>query len=330
MSVLAPAKIENFALFVHGKECRWSFGDVSPEFTETCVGFLSGLDSMGQELFGEGVATIKLDTKEFTAIKASEIFVVSLLGSFFFIISDPVVTIKLIEAKGGIPFDVEEVMRGMLVGQASILYAGMFSIAESEAEYWKIDKLFQKTLMKIGIVSNLEKYVESGRCSFSPLSLTELLFFHYYIRLEFEKEQDFGVELYKPWGLLSSNSGTNISLEYQVEENITILAGYLSAIHVFITELFKSRPRALVFGGGGKLTSLVLFNGQDNFLSVANPEEIFKHKKFIENLNAVSIDVLDDILPEIKQFLAQKTAKKVEKKLRVLKLSELYGKYVSE
>ncbi|MFW9996073.1 MAG: hypothetical protein ACFFD4_28795 [Candidatus Odinarchaeota archaeon] len=321
-------KIENFALFVHGNDCKWYFGKLTKPFIETTASFLSGLDSMGQELFGEGVATIKLAGRPYTTIRVSEVFIVSLLGSFFFIMSDPEVTIKLIDAQGGIPFEVGEVMRGVLVGQASILYAEMFSRAEMDEEFRQIDKLFQRVLIKVGITTGLDKFVENGRCSFSPLSLTELLFFHYYIRQEFEKEPSMSRDC---WALLTSSSGSNITFDYLVEENITILAGYLSAVHVFITELFKSNPRAIVFGGGDKLTSLTIFNGRDNFLSLANPDEILKQVNFIEKLNdSVPIDVMNDIMPELKLFLAEKTANRIQKKLYTCKLTELYHRYISE
>jgi len=233
------------------------------------------------------------------------------------------ITIKLIEAKGGIPFEVGDVMRGMLVGQASILYAGLFSNANKE-ECIEIDRLFQKVLMRIGIVENFKDYVDDGRCTFSPLSLTDLLFLHYYLRQDFEKMPSV---THRPWAMLASQSGTTISLDYMVEENITVLSGYLSAIQMFISELFKSNPSALVFGGQDKLTSLVLFNGQEHFLSVANPEETFKQEQFIEGLNRVPPEIMGDILPELKQFLAQKTAEKIERKLIKSPLSTLLVKY---
>ncbi|MHA1168961.1 MAG: hypothetical protein ACTSP4_01995 [Candidatus Hodarchaeales archaeon] len=322
--------LENFALFVQGNECQWSHGNLSEQFIETSISFLSGLDTMGQELFGEGVATIKLDPKN-SSSHVSEIFIVSLMGSFFFIISNPLECVKLIESSDNqndnqIPQDLRDKIRAMLVGQAAVLYANMYSFAENKAECHEIERLFLGVLHKIGIVENLESYIDNGRCSFSQLDMSQLIYFHYYLRQEFEKEHFKVKSIRDTWALVSNHFGTRITLNYNVKDNITVLAGYLSAIHAFITELFYSEPQTLIFGGAEKLTSLMMFNGQENYMAVANPLEVF-NDAFISSLENLEPDVLMDITPPVKQYFADKTTSKYRNKLLRLELRTLFNIY---
>ena len=88
--------LENWALFVEGTEVKWTFGNPSSEFIEIVSNFLMGLGNLGKELFGEGIASIQFDLPKHSGMKSSEIFIVSLEDQFFLIISDPAVTLLLI------------------------------------------------------------------------------------------------------------------------------------------------------------------------------------------------------------------------------------------
>ena len=52
---------EQFAIFAEESKPIWTFGNLTDEFIENTVNFLNGLDGMGKELFGSGVASIELD-----------------------------------------------------------------------------------------------------------------------------------------------------------------------------------------------------------------------------------------------------------------------------
>jgi len=124
---------EHWALFVEGTKVKWHFGNPSSEFIEVVSNFLMGLGKLGKELFGtEGIASIIFDRRGHAGLKASEIFIVSLEEKFFLIISDPSVTLLLIAAEGGIPEDIQIIMKAVLVGQASILYSNMVAEVDDD------------------------------------------------------------------------------------------------------------------------------------------------------------------------------------------------------
>ena len=78
--------VKNFAIFADGQKAEWYYGsDLTEEFIENTVNFLNGLDAMGKELFGSGVASIELDVKKTQDVATqdvTEIFVVSLYSFF--------------------------------------------------------------------------------------------------------------------------------------------------------------------------------------------------------------------------------------------------------
>ncbi len=55
----------NWAIFAEKNKSEWFYGNLSEEFIENTVSFLNGLDSIGKELFGSGVASIELDWRNF-------------------------------------------------------------------------------------------------------------------------------------------------------------------------------------------------------------------------------------------------------------------------
>ena len=138
--------VKNFCIFADGEKAEWHYGKLTEEFIGNTVSFLNGLDGIGKELFGSGVASIELDVQKTqdVAIDATEIFVVSLYSQFFLIVSDPLTTIKLIEESGGILTEIEDVMRGVLGGQATVLYSNLYIEAENQAEQDFVDEIFRK------------------------------------------------------------------------------------------------------------------------------------------------------------------------------------------
>ena len=87
-----------------------------------------------------------------------------------------------------------------------------------------------------------------------------------------------------------------------------------------------SEPQTLIFGGAEKLTSLVMFNGQENYLAVANPGIVFDDA-FIRSLANLEPDVVTDITPPVKTWIAEKTASRYRNKLLRLELRTLFNIY---
>lgn len=310
----------HWAIFAEGTEPRWHFGELTEEFIENTINFLNGLDGIGQELFGSGVATIKLDQRSKKMITASEIFVVSLFSTFFFVASDPLVTIKMISMLE-VPEVLNDQMRGVLAGQASVLYANLYMEAETDYEAKRIDELFRQTLIDIGITQNLDAIVLEGRCSFGSFDLVEMLLFHYQLRRLFAEEY----AQTDPWAIIADESGSPIHLKHG-NINATSLAGYLSVLYMFCTELFDSKPRSMVFGGDS-LIPLEIVNGNEIFLSISQWDKVFNDEHFINDFHQLEEAIKDRINKNIAEFIAGKLSIMINKEIKMWPVPELIKIY---
>ena len=308
----------NWAIFAKETEIMWHFGDLTPDFMENTVNFLNGLDNMGKELFGSGVASITLDQKSNKAVTASEIFVVSLASTFFFIASDPLVTMRLIYHQD-LPDILEDQMRSVLIGQATNLYANLYT--ESSGNGKKVDDLFWTVLHEIGYNKDVKNVVEGGRCSFSEFPLVEMLLFHFQLRKLFSEklpESD-------AWAIIADESGP-IHLKYGNMTNATSLAGYLAVLYMFCKELFDSSPKSLVFGGD-TLFPLEVVKGEEVFLSLTRWDTLFKDEKFLKELNKLDDDILSQLSLSLSEFLAEKLSITVKEELSGWSMKKLISAY---
>ena len=285
--------VKNFCIFADGQKAEWHYGELTEEFIENTVSFLNGLDGIGKELFGSGVASIELDVKKTqdVAIDTTEIFVVSLYSQFFLIVSDPLTTIKLIEESGGILTEIEDVMRGVLGGQATVLYSNLYIEAENQEEQDFVDEIFRATIIGIGTIGeNLDSIVGGGRISFGSFSFSEMLIFHYLLRKLFSRK----FARPTPWAIVADDSGSPIHLSYGNVENTTSLAGYLSVLSLFCRELFGAPPKSIVFGGDN-LIPLEMVNGTQTFCAFAAWDILFKLSDFLKVLNQMNTVTKEDI-----------------------------------
>jgi hypothetical protein len=312
------ASTSNWAIFAKEIEVIWHFGDLSQEFIDNTVNFLNGLDAMGTELFGSGVASITLDQKSKKVISASEIFVVSLGSTFFFIASDPLITMRLIYHEN-LPDILEDQMRSILIGQATNLYANLYT--ESSGSESQVDDLFWTTLYEIGYNKDVKNVVEKGRCSFSEFGLLDMMLFHYQLRKIFAEKYP----KTEPWAIIADESGP-IHLKFGKMTNATSLAGYLSVLFMFCKELFDSSPKSLVFGGDS-LIPLEVINGEDFFLSLTRWDTLFKDKNFLKGLNKLDRNIADQLGFPITQFLAEKLSIMMQKELKNWSMNQLITAY---
>ncbi|MHA2335027.1 MAG: hypothetical protein ACXAEU_23565 [Candidatus Hodarchaeales archaeon] len=195
---------KHFALFCDGQKAIWTFGNLTNDFIESCTRFLNGLDSIGHELFEEGIASIKLDPPERGGDYPEEIFCLTFGRRFYFIVSDPLITLRLMEFKD-IPVEFQANIKGTLVGQALVIYSDLYNRMEENGK--EMDLLFHSALEDVGIHENLDKYVWNGACSFAGLNLRQLCLFHYFLREELENKKELLGQ--KPWAIANAKSGTH-------------------------------------------------------------------------------------------------------------------------
>jgi hypothetical protein len=314
---------KNWALFIESDKVQWSFGlntrkkrkelndsidyfsNEQNEFEKTTVNFIQSLQAIGRELYSEGVASIKLEnpTKSFLAV--NEIFIVNLSDQFFFIISDLQVTTKLIDLLEDIPFEVEQVICAVLVGQAAILYSTL--VIDQDKFGFNIDDIYKSILRQIEIdkFHDLNDLVDRGRCSLSPLKMTELLLFHYLLRNFLE--QHFLKMNSNAWAIMVDKNGTDIPLSYLPPKDPYLLGNFLGVIYSYVQGLFGVRPSAIVFGGTELIFLQFFSSGNNYFLAASNPKLLVRTQMFIDLLGKIPENKVQEVLISIKNFIIELT-----------------------
>lgn len=315
---------ENWAMFVNlDSEVEWAWGNPDKEFLQFTVNFLQGLGNLGAEIFGENsVASIEF---EHTTFKVSEVFIVSLQNKFFFICSDPAITLKLISATEGLPKAMEEHISAVLVGQAAILFADSISNTKTKQEMEIIERSFQAILLSINpsLSENISTICSKASSNFSILSFNELLSFHYYIRRhETLTDQPTGI------ALISHLSGGELPFSWNVERDV-VLAGYLAVIFGFIKTLFGGSARRLVFGAH-ELRKLDFIYGEEYFLAIDSSfASLCQDPRFLPDFLSVSFDVLRDLGANLKRYIIRETLEHATTMLEELSLRSILEAYQS-
>ncbi|MHA1170236.1 MAG: hypothetical protein ACTSRU_20605 [Candidatus Hodarchaeales archaeon] len=306
----------NFALFSERDNVIWTFGDLDDDFIESCTKFLQGLDSFGHELFGEGVATIKLDkSKSPGGDNPEEIFCLTLDQRFYFIVSDPLITLRLMEFRN-IPSEFKDSINATLAGQALFIYANLF-------EKWgtKLDKLYHEALTDVGIHENLKRYANNGVCSFSGLNQRQLCLFHYFLRQRFESQEYLLGQ--KPWAIINAKQGTKIHLRQGLDINRALItSGFLSVIYTFVEDLFMSLPSRIIFGGDS-IVSLDTFAGKNNFLSISSWHSVLKNSDFLDSFTVLDQNIVQDLYIPFTHFLARKLSEEFQEAVKNYPLLDL-------
>ncbi len=323
---------ENWALFVEGTEIKWTFGNPSMEFQDVVSNFLMGLGNLGKELFGEGIASINFDLKKHSGMKAAEIFIVSLQDQFFLIISDPAITLLLINAQGGIPTDVKETMTAVLVGQASILYANYITDADKQTKA-TIESHFQDIILDIN-----ENYSEGGLIysivgqagsNFSILTFEECLLLHYYLRKQAEKTLKYTSES-SGFSMIANLEGWNIPFAYNIE-NQGIWAGFFAAIVGFIQSLFESKPKYISFGSTD-IQKLRFIYGKQYFMAIDTSfvSDLLLKKEFQTRIFEIPYSILRDLSGALKSLIIEEILEYNEEKLTELSIETLLDTWIGE
>lgn len=324
---------EHWALFVEGTEVKWHFGNPSSEFIEVVSNFLMGLGKLGKELFGtEGIASIIFDPKGHAGLKASEIFIVSLEEKFFLIISDPSVTLLLISAEGGIPEDIQIIMKAVLVGQASILYSNMVADVD-DATQAEIEEHFRSIIADINeeyiVDESINNIVGVAGSNFSILSFQELLLLHYYLRQAAERTTEM-LPTHEGFSIIANLDGFDIPFAYNIT-NQGIWAGFFAAIVGFIHSLFESKPRYISFGTT-EIYKLRFVFGKNYFMAIDSglTSDLLLKKSFHKKLFATPYAILVDMSPGIKRLLIEELLQYHESRLNSLSAATLLDTFVGD
>jgi hypothetical protein len=284
----------NWAIFIEENQIKWTFGNPDDEFLSLITNFISGLSNIGEEILGQhGIASIEFDLKKHSEFRTAEVFIISLMNKFFLLMTDPIVTMKLIEASGGIAHEVKEIMSAVLVGQAAVLYAQCISEVSSEIQN-VLESLWRGIILDISkeYMDDIDKILSSGGSNFSMMSFEDLIFLHYYLRQQPVLAQPLSP---KGWALCSHMSGGEIPLTYQiVDQDPAVIAGYLAIIISFLVTIFDSKPKHLIFGTNS-ISKLTFINGEDYFLAIDGDFiQLATDPEFFEDFFAIKNEIRDD------------------------------------
>ncbi|MFX0087761.1 MAG: hypothetical protein ACFFAU_19070 [Candidatus Hodarchaeota archaeon] len=322
---------QHWGLFIEQNEVKWSFGSPSEGFQTVVLNFLTGMARFGKDLFGEeGIASIQFDLKKYGGMKASEIFIVSLQDQFHLVISDPEVTLLLINAEGGIPSSIKDIMKAVLVGQASVLYANSIMDA-SPRKKEQINSQFQEIIIDINNSylkdDHINTIVGKSGSNFSVLSFEECLLFHLYIRRQSD-ETDFRES--SSWCLISEINGGDIPFSYNMEDDV-IYGGYFSAIILLIDSLFESKPKYIAFGTS-KISKLRFVYGKDYFMAIDTSFmiDLLLQRQFQNYFFDTSYKTIKDLSKGMKELIMEEIMKFSEEKLEQMTTEALLDRYIGE
>ncbi|MHA2298628.1 MAG: hypothetical protein ACXAEU_10575 [Candidatus Hodarchaeales archaeon] len=318
----------NWALFLENDQVIWKFGLTDLQSLELTLGFVKGLQNLGNDIFNENLVSILLERPDRARIPASEIFVANLEDHFFFVLCNPFETLRLIDFREALSEELHDQIRAILSGEAMVLYANLLSFVENDPVILKrIDVIFQRALTRVlNPKEDVTEYIGNGNCFLGSLSLESLISFHHNLRLRFMRQQ--GVVGSKYWGLgVNSESGKPLyELIHKVDVDVTLLAGYLSIFYNFLDELLGAKPQSISFGTS-KLRNMFFFNGSNYFLVATNPDLLLNEENFHSMLLSLDKNVLNDFLPSIKRYLIEKILISEGRKLNKHPLDELIKIY---
>jgi hypothetical protein len=322
---------QHWGLFIEQNEVKWSFGSPSEEFQTVVLNFLTGMAKFGEELFGEeGIASIQFDLKKYSGMKASEIFIVSLQDQFHLVISDPEVTLLLINADEGVPSNIRDIMKAVLVGQASVLYANSITDVSLRKKE-QVDRQFQDIILDINnnYLKDDEITTIIGRSgsNFSLLSFEECLLFHLYVRRQSDKT-DFRAT--SSWCLISEMHGGDIPFSYNMEEDVTF-GGYFSAIIMLIDSLFESKPKYIAFGSS-KISKLRFVYGKDYFMAIDTSFmiDLLLQRQFQNYFFETSYRTVKDLSQGMKELIIEEILQFSVEKLEQMTTEALLDRYIGE
>jgi hypothetical protein len=312
--------LNNWAILSADNEVKWHFGDIDEERLLQTLYFVNALGKLGAEILGQVIGVIRLRYPRPHPTQAREIMVVSLMDKYNIVISDPLATTRLmsrIESDSGPdpPFDD---MRSILAGGASVIYSQFYS-QEEVLDRQVVDSLFQEAVN--AVTYKKEVFVGNGACSFSALSLEELLFFHALLKELFESYYSVMVPS-QPWAIISSMSGADLYLTYGPPVDGALISSFSSVIATYTRFLFEAYPSRLIFGIAQQ-SAMDFIATEKNFFVINNPRKLFHLQKFQRQWEKIPSEVARDLAPAMKDYFTDLILQERQESIKKLKFHQI-------
>lgn len=309
--------INNWAILAVKGQIRWHFGDISEDKLVRTISFVNALSTFGNDVLGQGIGLIRLKYPRPHPTRANEIMVVNLMDTYYIVVSDPLVTTRLmnkIEMDDPIPpFDD---LRSILAGAASVIYSEFYTQDEEVIESRIVDSLFKEAVNAVTLDNRVT--VGKGECSFSSLTIEELLFFHALLKDLFESYISVTFKN-KPWGIMAASAGAPIHLEEGNPPADSALMTSLSSVIIdYCKFLFDATPSRLIFGIHPMMT-MDFITTEHNFIILNDPRTLIKSRKFTRKWKKLPREVSYDLAPEMKKYFAELLGQEYQERVKQMK-----------
>lgn len=313
--------INNWAILAERNQIVWHWGDISEDKLRRTLQFVNALGKFGGEVLGQVIGLIRLRYALPHPTRAREIMIVNLMGRYNIVVSDPLVTTRLmnkIELDDPIPpFDD---LRSILAGAASVIYSDFYTQGEGIIDSKVVDSIFQEAVNAVTF-SNMVS-VGNGQCSFSALSIEELLFFHALLKDLFESY--ISTTFYKKaWGVISSIYGApHYLVAGAAPADPVLLSSLCSVIIDYCKFLFDATPFRLIFGIHPMLT--VDFIVTDHYFLILNdPRTLLKSQEFVRKWLKLPKEVSYALAPEMKDSFAELLGQEHREEVKKMKFHQV-------
>ncbi len=288
--------LNNWAILIQGDEEKWHFGDINEDEILQTIDFVGALSKLGGSIWGEGIGIVRLRYPKPHPTKAREIMVVNLLDKYGLVISDPLMTTRLMNR-----IDLEapwDEMRSILAGSASVIYSEFYSREINTLPSSMVDALFKEAIN--AVTYDKKVTAQNGECSFSALSFEELLFFHAFLRNLFESYISTNIPS-KPWGIIHATAGVPIYLDYKPPLDSALISAFSSVIVNYCKLLFDAYPSRLVFGSKS-MDGIDFITTDQNIFVINNPRRLLKLQKFVRRWLQLPSNVIYDLAPALRDY----------------------------
>ncbi|MFW9854726.1 MAG: hypothetical protein ACFFFG_06680 [Candidatus Thorarchaeota archaeon] len=295
--------IDNWAVFTAENQVNWHFGDIDQEKLIQVVSFIKALSSLGTEMLDQVIGLIRLRYPRPHPTKAREILIVNLLEKYSIIVSDPLVTTRLMNRiqLNSDPIPPLDDIRSILAGTASLIYSDFYTRDTIQVDNTIIDSIFQEAVQAVTYDKNVT--VGNGECSFSALSIEELLFFHALLRDLLEGYIPI-ISGTSPWGVISSLAGTELYLSHCPPADPALIAAFSGVIVQFSRFLFDATPARLIFGYY-PMNAMDFVVTNDNLFLFGSPSVLLKKTGFRKKWRNLPVKIAQDLVPGLKTYLTE-------------------------
>lgn len=306
----------------------WSFGDFNKEKQEMTLDFISALSKLGHEVWGkeQAIGMVRLRYPTPHPSSAREIMIINLLKKYNIVISDPLVTTRLMSK---INFEENQSqqyddIRSILAGSISVIYSQLYS-KDTFFDTDTVDELFQEAVNSVTF--NPQVSVGNGICSnFSSLTVEELLFFHAILKRLFESyAYSSKIHQTRPWGVIHSSTGAEVYLEYEPPIEGALISAFSAVTAVYCNLLFSAYPSRLIFGYDAS-SSMEFISTTNNIFVINNPSKLLKLQRFVRLWKKVPSEVKQDIIPAMKAYFSELTVLKERQRLKALEFHQIINR----